>query len=69
MKPCIFCPKLEKRKKLTLKKIPYISGNKNSKKISYIFSKGSCSYILRNGDPEKIPYFSGNGNFLYLRKP
>ena len=31
----------------------YISGNENSEKTSYIFSKESFSYILGNGNPEK----------------
>ena len=26
------------------------------------------SYILGNGNPEKIPYISGNGTFLYFEK-
>ena len=36
-------------------------------KISYIFSKESCSYISRNRNPENISYVSGNGTFLYFR--
>ena len=39
-----------------LRKKIYKSGNGNSKRITYIFSKGNCSYI------------SGNGTFLYLWK-
>ena len=35
-------------------------------KISYIFSKESFSYTLGNGIPEKIPYISENGTFLYF---
>ena len=38
------------------------------KKIAYIFSKESFSYISGNGHPEKIPYISGNGTFSYFRK-
>ena len=33
----------------------YISRSGNYEKIPYIFLKESCSYILGNGDPEKIP--------------
>ena len=46
-----------------------LSGSKNNKNrplenfyIFYIFSKESFSYILGNGNPEKIPCISGNGN-------
>ena len=35
---------------------------------SNIFSKESFSYFLRNEKPEKIPYISINGTFLYFRK-
>ena len=28
--------------------------------LSYIFSKQGSSYISGNGNPEKIPYISGN---------
>ena len=38
-------------------------------KISYIFSKERFSYILGNGNPEKILDISGNGTLLYFRKP
>ena len=38
------------------------------KKTSYIFSKESFSYISEEGNPEKIPYISGNGTFLYSGK-
>ena len=31
---------------------------------SSIFSKESFSYSWENGNPEKIPYISGNGTFL-----
>ena len=68
------------------KKLPYISGNRNPKKLlifwemrlsspssknnkkkpprenflySNIFSKECCSYISRNGNPEKILYIAG----------
>ena len=33
-----------------------------SQKISYIFSKESCSYISGNENPEKIFFISGNRN-------
>ena len=48
---------------------------------SNVLSKESFSYILGNGDPQKIPYYSGKGtcfflfqktetlkNFLYFRR-
>ena len=35
----------------------------NIKKTFYIFSKESFSYILGNGNPEKILYISGNRTF------
>ena len=41
----------------------YISGNENPKKISYIFSKESCSYISKNRNPPKIIYILGNRTF------
>ena len=43
-------------------KISYLSGNGNSEKIPYIFSKESCFYISENGEPEKNPYISGKRN-------
>ena len=36
--------------------------------MSYILLKESFSYISGNADPEKIPFISGNGTFLYFRK-
>ena len=50
------------------KKISYISGSGNHKKVSYIFLKESFLYILGNENPEKILYITGNGTFLYFRK-
>ena len=35
------------------KKTSYTSGNRSSKKISYIFFTKRFSYISRNGNPEK----------------
>ena len=37
-------------------------------KSSYTFLKESFSYISGNENPEKVPYISGNGTFLYFRK-
>ena len=39
----------------------------NIKKTFYIFSKESFSYILGNGNPEKILYISGNRTFLIFQ--
>ena len=36
--------------------------------FSYILSKESFSSISENENPEKIPYISGNGTFLYFSK-
>ena len=49
-------------------KISYISRRGNIKKIPNIFSKESCSYILGNGNPEKILIFQETEAFLYFRK-
>ena len=38
------------------------------KKIPYVFSKVSFSYILGTRNLEKIPYILGNGTFLYFSK-
>ena len=35
----------------------------------YIFSKESFSYISGKGNPEKVPYISGNETFLYFTTP
>ena len=43
-------------------KISYLSGNGNSEKIPYIFSKESCFFISENGEPEKNPHISGKRN-------
>ena len=40
----------------------------SQKKAFLIFWGIELSYILGNGDLEKIPYISGNGTFLYFRK-
>ena len=43
----------------TPRKFPHTSGNWNTEKTFHLFSKGSFSYILGNGNPEKkILYFS-----------
>ena len=59
MKPYTFQPKLENAS--------YCRKCK-PKRISYSFSKKSCSYILGNGNPKKLCYISGNRTFLYFRK-
>ena len=46
-------------------KFSYILGNE---KISYILSKENFYNISGDGKPEKIPYISENGTFLYFRK-
>ena len=53
----------------TPKKNPYISGNVNPNKVSYISGNGTfqstpqkISYISGKGNPEKNLYISGNGN-------
>ena len=38
-------------------KISYTSGNKNSKKVSYIFSRENFSYISVKGNPKKLLIF------------
>ena len=59
--------------------LSYISGKRNLKdflylrkqktpKFFYIFLKESCSYISGNRNLEKIPYVSGDQNFLCPRK-
>ena len=70
-----FQPKLENNKKIHRKKISFASGKWNFLtlilKISYIFSKESFSYILQNGNPEKILIFQETEtlkNFVYFRK-
>ena len=40
----------------------------SQKKASLIFREMELSYILRNGNPEKIPYISRNGTFIYFRR-
>ena len=40
----------------------------SQKKAFLIFREMELSYILGNGNPEKIPYVSGNGTFLYFMK-
>ena len=40
----------------------------SQKKAFLIFREMELSYILGNGNPEKIPYISGNGTFLYFMK-
>ena len=47
--------------------IPYISGNGNPVKITYISGK-KIFYISENQNPEKKFYISGNGTSLYSRK-
>ena len=43
----------------------------SQKKAFLIFREMELPYILGNENPEKIPYISGNGTFLYFgkRKP
>ena len=57
----------------TLKKIPYISGNGNPKKVSYISEMELFSppqekifYTSRNGSPDKISYISSKESFSYI---
>ena len=40
----------------------------NIKKILIFSQKKVFSYISGKGNPEKIPYISGNGTFSYFRK-
>ena len=40
--------------KILPEKSSYTSGNGTPKRTSYIFSKKSCSYISRNGNPKKL---------------
>ena len=40
----------------------------SQKKAFLIFQQMELSYVSRNGNTEKIPYFSGNGTFLHFRK-
>ena len=40
----------------------------SQKKAFLIFWEMELSYILGNGNPEKISYVSGNGTFLYFMK-
>ena len=47
-------------------RISYASGNDNTKKTSYIFSKESCFYISGNGNSKKAFYISG-GNLQGLK--
>ena len=47
-------------------KICYASGNENTKKTSYIFSKESCFYISGNENSKKAFYISG-GNLQGLK--
>ena len=63
---CNFQPKLEK---IHPEKISCASGNRKPPKKFYIFSKKSFFYISENGNAEKVFYISGNGTFLYFRKP
>ena len=53
-----------KKKKIHPEIFPYIQ----EIEISNIFFKKSFSYVSGNGNPEKIPYISGNGTFLYFKK-
>ena len=53
-----------KKKKIHPDIFPYIQ----EIEISNIFFKKSFSYVSGNGNPEKIPYISGNGTFLYFKK-
>ena len=54
----------KKKKKIHPEIFPYIQ----EIEISNIFFKKSFSYVSGNGNPEKIPYISGNGTFLYFKK-
>ena len=40
----------------------------SQKKVFLIFWEIELSYNLGNGNPEKIPYISGNETFLYFRR-
>ena len=41
----------------------------SQKKVFLIFQEMELSYILGNGNTEKIPYFSGKGFFLLHEEP
>ena len=63
MEPCTFQHRVEKKiKKIHPKKISYTSGNENTPKNAYIFSKESFSYISENENLRKTSYISGNGS-------
>ena len=64
--PALFSP--SSRKKNPPRENFLYFRKRKSQKISCAFSKESFSYIPGNGNPEKIPYISGNGTFLYFRK-
>ena len=40
----------------------------SQKKAFPIFRKMELFYVLGNGNPEEIPYISGNGTFIYCKQ-
>ena len=51
----------------TTKKTPYISGNGNPKKTSFISENGTFqSYASGNIGPKKIPYVFSKERFFYI---
>ena len=72
MKPYTFWPMLEKIKKPTPKKIPYISGNGNLKKASYNSRNGTFQstprkfLILQETKTPEIPYIMSKESCSYI---
>ena len=63
--PALLSPS-SKNKKSHPKKIFYISGNENVEKTSYVFSKGSFSYVSKNENHENFFIFSKLKNLLFF---